>query len=185
MAKTDKEFLIPFVGLKIGIHEFKFEITDAFFDKVEYSLIDKGNVEVTLALEKKETMMIGDYVIKGKVETSCDLCNDPVSVDVQGEYQLIYKFDDQPSDDESLIIVYPDEYELNVRENILELISVSLPTRSIHEDGECNEEMMEILDQYRVNADDVEYDDYEADEVEEDEDVDPRWAALKNLKKDD
>lgn len=190
MAKTDRDFVIPFVGLKTGVHSFQFEITDAFFEKVEYSLIDKGNVLVTLNLEKKETMMIGDFTIEGSVETSCDLCNEPVSVNIHGEYQLIYKFDDEPSDDESLIVVYPEEFELDVKDNILELISVSLPSRAIHPEGECNEEMIELLNQYRVNSDDEEdYDDedfeeeLDEDEEEGEENVDPRWAALRNLKK--
>lgn len=173
------------------MHTFEFDITDAFFEQVEYSLIEKGNVHVTLNLEKKETMMIGDFTINGKVSASCDLCNEPVEVDVKGEYQLIFKFDDKPTDDETLIIVYPEEFEIDVRENLLELISVSLPSRTIHQDGECNEEMLELLNEYRVNADeeDLEDEDYEdaedtGEETDEDDEyIDPRWAALKNLGK--
>ena len=132
VAKTENAFIIPFVGLKIGKHTFEFDIVDAFFEHVEYSLIEKGNVHVTLIFEKKETMMIGEFTISGKVNASCDLCNDPVEVDIEGEYQLVYKFDDKPSDDEALIIVYPEEFELDLRENLLELITVSLPSRNIH-----------------------------------------------------
>ncbi len=200
VAKIKREFVIPFVGLKIGSHSFEFDITDAFFENVEYSLIEKGNVKVTFVLEKKETMMIGDFTINGKVETTCDLCNDPVVVDVEGEYQLIYKFDDEPSNDESLIIVYPEEFELDLKESILEFIMVSLPSRTLHPKGECNEEMIEILDQYRVDSyyqyEENENDNDMDDELEESEDleedseadgegeIDPRWAALKGLKKD-
>lgn len=188
VAKKDREYVIPFVGLKIGKHTFEFDITDAFFETVEYSLIDKGNVHVTFTLDKKETMMIGDYVINGEVETSCDLCNEPVRVSIEGTYQLIYKFDDQPSDDEMLIVVYPEEFELDLKENILELITVSLPSRAIHEEGECNEEMIELLNQYRVNADDEDADDDTFEDAEEESDddddpIDPRWSALKDLKK--
>jgi uncharacterized metal-binding protein YceD (DUF177 family) len=191
VAKTDRAFVIPFVGLKIGMHTFEFDITNAFFEQVEYSLIEKGNVHVTLNLEKKETMMIGDFIINGKVETSCDLCNDPVEVDIEGEYQLIFKFDDKPTDDETLIIVYPEEFEIDIRENLLELISVSLPSRTIHADGECNEEMLELLNEYRVNADDEDFNEEDFEEAEDteeapsedDEYIDPRWAALKGLNK--
>lgn len=192
VAKIDREYVIPFVGLKVGKHTFEFDITDAFFENVEYALIEKGNVQVTLTLEKKETMMIGGFAIKGEVELSCALCNDPVRVQIEGVYQLIYKFDNEPSDDETLIIVYPDEFELDLRENILELITVSLPSRAIHEDGGCNEEMMELLNEYRVNAEDADDTDDDAEasdgdseeDPHEDDDIDPRWNALKNLKGD-
>lgn len=197
MAKTNRAFIIPFVGLKIGKHTFEFNITDAFFEQVEYSLIERGNVHVTMTLDKKESMMIGDFSIDGKVIASCDLCNDPVEVQVEGEYQLIFKFDDKPSDDETLIIVYPEEFELNLQENLLELITVSLPSRTIHPEGECDSDMLEILNEYRVNADDEDFDEdfddeedmeeaeseEEAEFDEEDDYIDPRWAALKNLGK--
>ncbi|GAB5417485.1 MAG: DUF177 domain-containing protein [Crocinitomicaceae bacterium] len=198
MAKTDRAFVIPFTGLKIGMHTYEFDIVDAFFEQVEYSLIEKGNVRVTLNLEKKETMMIGDFHIEGEVKASCDLCNDPVNVEVDGDYQLIFKFDDKPSDDETLIIVYPEEFELDLQENILELITVSLPSRTIHPEGECDSEMLEILNEYRINSDDEDFDEdfddedteaYNEDpmtnesEDEDDEYIDPRWAALKGLGK--
>ncbi len=171
------------------MHTFEFDITDAFFEQVEYSLIDKGNVRVTLNLEKKETMMIGDFSIEGTIEASCALCNGPVDVEIEGEYQLIFKFDDKPTDDETLVIVYPEEFEIDLRENLLELITVSIPSRVVHPEGECDEEMLELLNEYRVNADDEDFDDEEFEEAddteetdeEDDEYIDPRWAALKNL----
>lgn len=207
VAKTDKAFVIPFVGLKIGMHTYEFEIANAFFEQVEYSLIEKGNVRVTLNLEKKETMMIGNFDIVGTVETSCALCNSPVDAEIEGEYKLIFKFDNKPTDDETLIIVYPEEFEIDIRENLLELITVSLPSRSVHPEGECDEEMMKILNEYRVNADDEDFDDEDFDDADETEEenaeafegestddlpeddldddyIDPRWAALKGLNKD-
>lgn len=181
--------MIPFVGLKIGNHTFEFDITNAFFEQFEYSLIEKGNVRVTLTLEKKETMMIGDFSINGTIEASCDLCNGPVEVEINGEYQLIFKFDDKPSDDETLIIVYPEEFELDLEDNILELITVSLPARVVHNDGECDGEMLEILNEYLVNSDDDDFEESENEENineepnEDDDYIDPRWAALKDLGK--
>ena len=215
---SDKEFVIPFVGLKQGVHEFNFEIGKAFFESIEYSIVLEGNVYVTFLLDKKETMLIGDYTIRGTVKASCGRCNDPVDVDVEGEFQLVYKFDDKPSEDESLVIVYPEEYEIDVKESIHEFISVSIPSRTVHKEGECNEDVMKILSEYQVftlNEDGSvkpgeEYDDWDSDEEEddtadngesenepdedtdqkEDEDqngdddyIDPRWNALKGLKK--
>jgi hypothetical protein len=31
-VKSEKEYIVPFIGLKLGIHEFEFEIHDAFFE---------------------------------------------------------------------------------------------------------------------------------------------------------
>ena len=182
--KLNRDYIIPFVGLKLGGHNFDFQITDSFFDDIDYSIIHKGNVKVELLLEKKETMLIGDYKISGVVEMECSRCTDPVDVEIEGEYKLVYKFGTEPSDDESLIIVYPEEFELNIKENILELITVSLPALATHEEGDCNEEMISILSDYMMVSDDRN----ESDEVNQDETtnegpIDPRWEELNKLKK--
>ena len=191
--KSNKEFIIPFIGLKVGFHDFNFEIHDAFFEEVEYSIIHKGNVTVSLTLEKKETMLIGEFQIGGTVSASCDRCNDPLDVPVKGTFRLVYKFDNETSDDESLIVLHPDAYELDVRDNIYELITVSLPARLTHPMGECNEEMIELLKKYSGQPESVEEDfddddDWDDEDWEEEDDddgdddpVDPRWSALKNL----
>ena len=79
---SENQFIIPFVGLKIGKHEFKFELADSFFENNEYSLIQKGKILVNLNFEKKETMMIGNYNISGRVTLSCNRCNDDLSIDL-------------------------------------------------------------------------------------------------------
>ena len=184
IVKSNKEYIIPFVGLSLGSHEFEFDVTDAFFEGIEYSIIHKGNVRVELLLEKRETMLVGNYIINGTVETNCNRCNDPVETKVKGDYRLVYKFGTEPSDDESLIIVYPEEFEINIKDNVFELITVSLPLRSVHKKGECNEEMLEILGEYILTKEKVikeESDENDSDDDDND-DIDPRWEALNKLK---
>ncbi len=185
-VKLNRDYIIPFVGLKIGAHKFEFNITDTFFDNYEYSIIRRGNVKIELILDKKETMLIGNYAIRGVVQSECDRCTDPIEIDVAGDYQLVYKFDNEACDDESLIIIYPEEFELDISVNILELMMVSLPLRSIHDEGECNEEMIEQLKEYVLveekfdNEDDEDLSDDSEDE--DNDDIDPRWSVLKGLK---
>lgn len=167
--------MVPFVGLKLGIHHFDFELTDTFFESFEYSIVEKGQVKVGFDLEKKETMMVGEFTIEGQVDTACDRCNEPLSVPIDGEFKTVFKFDDQPSNDESLIIVYPEDFELDLRDHLLELVSVCLPSRSIHPEGECNEDMLDLIDEYTGAF----------EEEEETEETDPRWDSLKKLKNND
>ena len=167
--KARNAYSIPFVGLKLGVHEFEFEIHDAFFDALDYSIIHQGEVDVRLRLEKKETMMIAEFAILGKVFTTCDRCNDPVEVPVKGQYKVIFTFGNEPSDDENLIVMHPDAYELELYEPIYELITVSLPSRLVHKQGGCNEEMLRMLEQYTSRFEDEDYEDLEEDWDEEEE----------------
>ena len=207
VKKSTNEFIIQFVGLKIGTHRYEFNIDKSFFEGVENTLIDDANVLVELALEKKETMMIAEFSLSGTVTTPCDRCNDPMEVQIHGDYRIVYKFGTEVSEDENLIILHPESYELNVSAPIYELLVISLPARRIHPEGECNEEVMDLYNKYIVNAnqpdeddewdedddedwdddadngewDDEGDDDDDSEDPDDDKPIDPRWSALKNL----
>ena len=169
---NDNEFIIPFVGLKQGKHVFEFDITDAFFETFEYSIIQKGKVHIEFTLDKKDTMMVGEFQLEGSVETSCDRCNDSIEVPIEGEFRLVYKFDNKESEDEALVIIYPEEYELHIKDTLLEFMTVLLPIRTIHPQGECNEEMMQLLNEYLITSLDEDEDDEDLDDEEYDDDYD-------------
>lgn len=180
--------MIPFVGLKTGSHTFQFTVSNAFFEEFEYSIIHSGTVHVDLVLEKKETMMIGVFSCEGEVATHCDRCNDPLDVFIKGSFRLIFKQGTDLSDDESLIVLPPEAFELDVSPYIYELITVFLPVRKVHEEGGCNEEMVKALSQYLLNPEDEgdeEYDDEDWNDDDEDDESDgasdSRWTGLNNL----
>ena len=144
-------------------------------------------------------MMIGNFSIQGKVFTSCDRCNDPLELPVKGDYQLVFKFGTEAEDDESLVVLHPDTYEIDLTPHLYEFVTVSLPARIVHPKGECNEEMIELLKQYSGapadseddesedddwdddDWDDDEWNDEDDDTDDDDDPIDPRWSALKNL----
>jgi uncharacterized metal-binding protein YceD (DUF177 family) len=210
VKKSTNEFIIPFVGLNIGTHRYEFKIDKSFFEGVENTLIEDANVLVELAFEKKETMMIAEFSLSGTVATPCDRCNDPMEMAIHGDYRIVYKFGTEISEDENLIVLHPETFELDISAPIYELLVISLPARKIHPEGGCNEEVMGLYNKYIVNAnepdEDDEWDDEdedwdendedqeeygdEDDEDEEDDDsdepdnnkpIDPRWSVLKNL----
>ncbi|TSJ46665.1 YceD family protein [Fluviicola chungangensis] len=168
MKKSTNEFIIQFVGLKTGTHRYEFNIDKSFFEGVENTLIEDAHVLVELAFEKKETMMIAEFSLSGTVATPCDRCNDPMEVAIHGDYRIVYKFGTEVSEDENLVILPPESYELDVSAPIYELLVISLPARRIHPEGGCNEEVMDLYNKYIVNASQP----GEDDEWDEDDDPD-------------
>ena len=156
-------------------------------------------------------MMVGEFELEGRVKTACDRCNDSIEISIDGEFKLVYKFATEDEEDESIVVIYPEEFEINIKNSLLEFMNVLLPSRSIHKEGECNEEMLDYLNQYIVNPldEDDDEDDFDDDEDDDDDDdfddfdeeveehqeeendddqpndgpIDPRWEALRNLKK--
>ncbi len=173
MSSKD-EFIIPFEGLKIGKHKFKFHIKDAFFEGLTYSIIQGGDIKVDFVLDKKETMMVAHFEMEGTVQKSCDRCNELMDNHIAVSHQIIYKFGEEESEDENLIVLPLSAFEIDLSSNIYELLTVALPSRTIHDEDECNEEMLSLLNKYVDSS--IEHTDIQEEEI------DPRWNQLKKLK---
>jgi uncharacterized metal-binding protein YceD (DUF177 family) len=165
---VNKDLEIPFVGLKQGIHNFKFEIDRSFFDAFPYSIIEEGKISVELSLDKKDTLMIGDYTINGFVVSNCATCDDLFEAPLKGEMTIYYKFGQEQEEDENLVVLTPDVYKINPEQQIYELITVSLNANPRHKEGECNEDVLSLLNKYQKRT-------------EENENIDPRWDKLNKL----
>ena len=176
--KSLEQYSIPFTGLKLGIHQFEFLVEDAFFEEYEYSLVKSGTLKVELELEKQETMMILNFNITGEIKLACDVClaDYPYLVEIQERQIVKLSGDEDVEDDtEEIIFLKRKETEINIATLIYEYINLAAPYISRCEDEGnmdwCDLEMIAKLKQLAPGA------------KEEIEDEDPRWEALKNIKK--
>lgn len=175
--KQLKQFSIPFTGLKLGVHQFDYELDDRFFAAFEYSLIKSGNLKVDLELDKQETMLLLRFKVIGTVNLDCDKCLSPFAFPVNMYERQIVKFaeDELESDDEEIITLSRKDSEIDISESLYEMINVSIPYIKNCEQAnkECDQEMIDRLEQLSF--------DKQADEQEQTSD--PRWEALNKLKK--
>ena len=173
-----QHYKIPFTGLKLGVHEFSFEVTETFFESDDYLEIEKANCHVNLTLEKQSTMLVLTFEISGLVTVPCDRCSYPTEVEANGEYGLIAKFSEMElQNTEEIIYLPPSEYQIDIQKFIFEFIQLSLPVKKTHLEGSCNQDVMKTLDNYLITENQSEKD------SEDNSGVDPRWAALNKLKK--
>jgi len=168
--KALREFKIPFVGLKEGKHQFDFQIERKFFDVFEYEEFEKVFFDVTLELNKKETMLELDFVAKGIVNVPCDVTGEDFDMEVNGQFKLLVNFGESYNDDnEELLILPHDSYEIEVQQYIYELILLSIPQKRIKPRALRNETLAtEELEELKEK------------EVKQAQ-VDPRWDQLKQL----
>jgi|TARA_R100000501_G_scaffold13528_1_gene24677 uncharacterized metal-binding protein YceD (DUF177 family) len=169
-------YTIPFVGLKLGKHQFEYDIDNEFFEHFEYDDLNSSKVKIDLLLEKKTTMMELTFKASGSVNVNCDLTNEPYDQPIDGSLFLVIKFGEEFNDEnEDLLILPHGEYEVNVQQYIYELIVLSIPLKRVHpgvEDGTLDSEVLDKLEELSINN----------NENKNDEDeIDPRWDKLKNL----
>ncbi|MGH2665453.1 YceD family protein [Flavobacterium sp.] len=173
--KVTNEFLIPFIGLKLGKHQFEFQINKAFFDHFEYDEFESADIKVNIVLEKKSTMLELKFKHKGTIHVPCDLTNEDFDLPVKGKLDLIVRFGDVYNDDNEELLILPlAEHQIDVSQYIYEMIVLSIPLKKIHpgiKDGTLQTDALSRLNEINVK---------EPIEVKE-ENTDPRWDELKKL----
>ena len=172
--KSLKNYSIPFTGLALGKHLFEFDITDAFFDEFEYSLVKKADLKCKVELEKQETMIILDFNITGTIDANCDKCLAPYPQVLDIQEQQIAKFSDEAvAEDDEIITLGKSEHEIMLAGLIYEYITVAVPFILVcNDEGNtpyCDKEMLADLSKLTENN-------------EQNESTDPRWDALKKFK---
>lgn len=168
-----KEFDIEFKGLKEGEHTFTYQINKDFFDNFENSLIEDGEIEANVLLDKQSTYLNFEFNVKGQVFTTCDRCLDPLTVSASNIGKLYVKFGevyDEPS--EEVIVLSREEYMINVGQYLYEYIVLGMPMQIVHSNkrkgDKCNEAMLSKLSEFSSGE-------------HETEEIDPRWNELKKL----
>jgi len=177
MMKVTNEFLIPFIGLKLGKHQFEFEIKKAFFDSFEYHEYENCDIKVNVVLEKKSTLLELAFKHKGTVHVPCDLTNEMFDLPIKGKIKLVVQFGEAfNNDNEELLILPHGEHQIDVSQYIYEMIVLSVPLKRIHpgiKDGTLETETLKTLSKLTIKE--------QKEENKKEENTDPRWDKLKQL----
>ena len=160
---------VRFSGLKSGRYEYAFDLDGEFFEAFENEELCDGKVHVAAVLEKTERVMMMEFDLDGEVTTRCDRCLGEMKVPIKGHESLNIRLSDtEQSDDENVAILPEGTFEIDLAQWLYEYVAVRIPMQHVHPEGECDSEVTRYI------TDD--------DAPKDDDDVDPRWAALKELK---
>ena len=165
-------FSIPFLGLKVGLHQLKFEVDNDFFAEFENSQVKEGVLTINLDLDKRSHMAVLDFSLDGSVVTECDRCMEEITLPVKGAYILHAKYSEQAMDPtDEIIYIHPRLDKLNVAQYIYEYIHLSIPMAKTCEsdpNASCNED---ILNRFEEEVED------DGGEVK----TNPMWDTLNDL----
>jgi uncharacterized metal-binding protein YceD (DUF177 family) len=175
--KKLNEFLMPFVGLKLGKHQFEYQINKSFFDHFEYDEFESADIKVNLVLEKKSLMLELYFEHKGTVHVPCDVTGEMFDLPIKGNLKVVVQFGEEfNNENEELLILPHGEHQVDVSQYIYEMIALSVPLKRVHpgiKDGTLQSATLDKLNELKVTE--VE------EEIEEKKEIDPRWDKLKQL----
>jgi len=181
--KALKPFEIAFVGLSNGVHEFSFELNDVFFSCFADSEITKADLSATLVMHKKNNMLDLEFLVKGKLELTCDRCLENFWYQMDLQKMLYIKFGERFEEQSDDVIIIPStESHIDVAQYFFEFVVLGLPAKRIHPGGKnkednCDSGIIEQLEKYMSDNKEK-----AKENKQENSPVDSRWDALKNLK---
>ncbi len=169
-----KEFNIPFSGLKQGKHNFNFEIDNTFFDSFGYDDFNSANIQLNVVLNKMTTILELDFEASGAVNVNCDITSEPYDQEITSTLQLVVKFGEEYNDEDDEILILPHgEHQVNISQYVYEMLVLSVPQKRVHPgiaDGTLKSEALDKLQELQPK-----------EKRNDKEENDPRWDALKKL----
>ena len=166
-------YSVNIIGLSSKAHTFDFTIGDEFFRQYGTEILQGGDFEAKVVLDKHETFIDANFSIMGKARLVCDRCLEPFEEPVKAHRKVMFKYGEEPSEiSDEIVIITRDQAQLELGQFIYEFISLGIPMKKLHPKFRDNEEDdTEGKIVYKSESDD-----------DNGTDIDPRWEKLKKLK---
>src|ERR1700761_6424876 len=173
-----REYEIAFVGLKPGVHDFYYRITDKFFEAYQQQDFQHCDANVKLTLDKKVGFLMLKFEVGGKIDIGCDRCGNMLPVDLWDEFNILVKLAEDPDimnqqeEDPDVYYISKGESHLYISDWIYEFINLSIPMQRMCKPEEmggphCNKEVLDMLKKL---------------EREKDQPANPLWKGLEKFK---
>lgn len=179
MKRDLNKFDIEIDRLNNGHESFEYKIDDQFFNLLDQSLIEKGNLQTIVSMDRTSTMVKCSIHIDGVVELTCDRTLNLFNHPIHSVNNVTYKFSDKDEElTDEIILIKHDTRIINVAQILFDFIALNIPLKKIHPD---------FLTEADFKSDDniLIYSSISNESEPTDTDIDildPRWEALKKLK---
>lgn len=143
-------YSIPILGLKIGIHHFKYNVDSAFFGAFEESPITAGTVDFELVFDKRADMIVLDFSLRGYAQAICDRCTAQINLPLEDDRQLIVKYGAIEEEEDEVVFISREASHLNVAKYLYEFAVLALPITNTYDcqndpEPPCNFEILKYL----------------------------------------
>ena len=193
--KPIKNYIVDLEEVKEGFPEtLSFTLGDAFFSLFKDAPMSQGST-VNTDIEIIQ-VGLGEYNIEisidGVLVLPCSRCLADMNLEVSGEDTIKVRFgmdiligDELVSMTDNLNSAFDytledGETQFDLAWSIYEVVALSIPIQHIHPEGECDPEMVDLLQEHlavQPGGTDEALD----ESSDDDDDIDPRWNELKKI----
>ena len=159
-------------GVTDEISVFNYALDDDYFKFIEAPDVKKGKLKCELTIRKGTSFFELNFHTEGTIQIPCDRCLEDMNQKICTDDRMIVKFGEEYSEEDDFVTVSEEKGILDVSWFIYEFVVLNIPIKHVHEHGECDAKMMELLNEHIVGEDDGE---------ETEKEIDPRWSKLSEL----
>ena len=173
-----QDFSIDIYKLNNKVYQYQYIIDDSFFALFERSTVDQGKLDVKVILDKQETLITARFLIDGSVTLICDRSLETFDYPLHIEESLLYQYGEEEEElTDEIMIITSRTQQINVAQPIYEFIALAVPMKRLHPKyANDDHPYLEGEIVFSSQQDDV-------IDTSTETTVDPRWEALKKLKK--
>lgn len=177
-----EEYIIPFEGMKIGVHSFDYEVNADFFAQfgVAFEEEEEGfTAKVKVDMNREEYMLTFNFQYLATYANACGRCLVPLETDLSGNFKLLVRLGETYAEEDDHLMVIPrTAHEFDLSPYVYELLMLAIPEQLRCEtpgapESPCDTSMLEAVEKYSQLP------------HEEKDESDPRWAILAGLKQQD
>ena len=142
--------VIDIKSLALGAHSQQFNVGKDFFESFGGGDVIDAELLVCVNVTKSSGWIKVDCNITGNVVVECDRCLAELRMPVDISAPFTVKFssvasgEDEEYGDE-VIVLNPSDGELELDQIIYDYVTLSLPMKRVHPDGECDQQMLEKM----------------------------------------
>ncbi|MBQ4224474.1 MAG: DUF177 domain-containing protein [Prevotella sp.] len=167
--RGQERFIIDLKGMKEEKALFKFELRNDYFEAMEAKDINGGTLQALVEVSKVGDAYLLDFQVEGVVVVPCDICLADMEVTVADKSKIEVRLGEDYQEDGDLVIIPEEEGTIDVAWFIYELVALAIPTRHVHDDGDCDPVMLRKLEELSASDN-------------EGNGNDPRWRELEKIK---
>ena len=147
------DLVIPLNGLASGKHLFRKKLGKEFFAGFDEDAVLDASVDVEIEVTKSGGSVSVVCRADGEVAVPCDRCLDRVAFPLEFERKFSVSFSGEGSEDdedsEDAVVLPGHDSDLDMKQYVYDYCMLGLPLRRVHRDGECDMEMIRILEECR------------------------------------
>ena len=157
---SKRAYEIAFVGLKLGEHEFHYDLQDEFFNEKVAEPIKGMHASVKLLLDKHKDFILLKFQTGGNATVNCDRCGNELKANLWDEFNVVVKLVENPDEmneqevDADVLYIARSESHLDISDWLYEFVMLSIPSQNecgFDKNGEalCNKEVLQKLEEMK------------------------------------